>query len=139
MSAQTDTSVAANIQAALLARLETLSPERQRQVLDFAEFLSEREEKTANGGATAKSVHRDQVRTRQPDEDWPDTERVAEHQWLKEHRAEYAGQWVALKGDRLISHGADAKRVFAQVKAEGVASPFVTYIEGPDDLPFGGW
>jgi hypothetical protein len=139
MSAQTDTPVAENIQAALLARLETLSPERQRQVLDFAEFLSEREEKAANGGATTKSVHRDKVRTRQPGEDWPDTERIAEHQWLKEHGAQYAGQWVALKGDRLISHGADAKQVFAQVEQDGAASPFVTYIEGPDDLPFGGW
>ncbi len=42
-----------------------------------------------------------------------------EHQWLKEHRHEYAGQWVALKGDQLISHGPNAKEVFAIARAAG--------------------
>src|SRR5262245_40712269 len=28
----------------------------------------------------------------------------AEYRWIEEHRDEYAGQWVALKGDQLISN-----------------------------------
>lgn len=36
---------------------------------------------------------------------------TADRQWLADHRDEYAGQWVALKFGRLISHGAKAKEV----------------------------
>lgn len=142
MSAQTDTPVAENIQAALLARLETLSPERQRQVLDFAEFLSEREEK-ANGQPTpqaeAKPVHQDRVRHRQPGEDWPDTECARELQWLKENWEQYLGQWVALDGSRLISHGPDGRRVFQDARAAGVRAPFVVQVEDPYKPQMGGW
>jgi hypothetical protein len=145
MSAQTDIPGGENIQAALLAILKKLSPERQRQALEFAEFLSEREEQT-NGQAIqqteAKPVHQDRVRRRQPGEDWPDTECLQEHQWLKAHGAEYAGQWVALDGHRLIAHSNDPRTVFAAVREArqaGVKSPFITRIDSPDDLPFGGW
>jgi len=34
---------------------------------------------------------------------------TADRQWLADHRDEYAGQWVALKFGRLISHGTNAK------------------------------
>ncbi len=58
--------------------------------------------------------------------------------WLKTHRAEYAGQWVCLDGDLLISHGREAKSVYAEADAKKITSPFVEYI-GNDNLPFGGW
>jgi hypothetical protein len=62
-----------------------------------------------------------------------------EMQWLKEHRAEYSGQWVALDGDRLISHSQNAQEVFAAAEASGVRLPLVTRVDLQDDLPFGGW
>jgi hypothetical protein len=34
-----------------------------------------------------------------------------DRQWLADHRDEYAGQWVALKFGRLVSHGKNAKEV----------------------------
>lgn len=62
-----------------------------------------------------------------------------EMQWLNEHRAEYAGQWVALDGDHLISHSDNAREVFAAAELAGVRLPLVVRVESPDELPFGGW
>ena len=58
--------------------------------------------------------------------------------WVDEHRDEYLGQWVALDGDRLISHGPDAKKVYEEARATGIQAPFLKRIV-KDDLPFGGW
>ncbi|MGH9846634.1 MAG: hypothetical protein ACREEM_48665 [Blastocatellia bacterium] len=49
-------------------------------------------------------------------------------QWIKEHRAEYLGQWVVLVGDRLISHGFDSRRVGEEAKAAGIEVPFVVLV-----------
>lgn len=57
--------------------------------------------------------------------------------WMNEHSPEYAGEWVALDGDRLIAHGKDSKSVFAAARADSSTYPFVTFIP-PADLPFVG-
>lgn len=49
--------------------------------------------------------------------------------WLREHSEEYAEQWVALDGDRLIAHGPIAKEVFDAADADGAYLPLVTFIE----------
>jgi Family of unknown function (DUF5678) len=60
--------------------------------------------------------------------------------WIDDHRAEYLGQWVALVGDRLISHGPDARQVYLAAKAAGVEVPFVEQVREEETLPFcGGW
>jgi hypothetical protein len=60
--------------------------------------------------------------------------------WIDEHRAEYLGQWVALAGDRLISHGPDARKEYLAAKAAGVEVPFVERVREKQTLPFmGGW
>jgi hypothetical protein len=61
-----------------------------------------------------------------------------EMRWLKEHRAEYVGQWVALDGDRLLAHGTNSREVREEARKSGVELPLVVEIEA-DDLPFGGW
>lgn len=61
----------------------------------------------------------------------PDSTR--EMKWVAEHRREYAGQWVALDGDRLIAHGTDSKVVYAAAKADGAYLPMVTFIDDPDN------
>src|SRR5438128_1474678 len=48
--------------------------------------------------------------------------REREMRWLAEHEAEYAGQWLALDGDRLLSQGTDPHQVRASARAQGVAS-----------------
>jgi hypothetical protein len=62
-----------------------------------------------------------------------------EKQWLKEHRHEYLGQWVALDGDRLLSHGTDARAVSEAAREAGIASPFLAHMDPDEEIPFGGW
>jgi hypothetical protein len=63
----------------------------------------------------------------------------AELRWLREHRLEYAGEWVALDGDKLVAHGVSAKQVYEAARMSGIDLPLVTQIEAADELPFGGW
>lgn len=56
--------------------------------------------------------------------------------WMNEHAHEYGGQWVALDGERLIAHGANAEEVFAAAKADGAYLPLVTFILPADAPPF---
>jgi len=58
--------------------------------------------------------------------------------WVDEHRGEYLGQWVALDGNRLVSLGTEAKKVYEEARAAGVQTPFLKRVI-EDDLPFGGW
>lgn len=59
--------------------------------------------------------------------------------WYKEHKAEYANQYIALEGDRLIAHSANAKEVIAAVHAAGLKSVFFTLVPPADELEFAGF
>jgi hypothetical protein len=81
----------------------------------------------------------------EPEQPKPEVRRVPmvdisrETQWVKEHRHEYVGQWVALDGERLVSHGTNAREVSEAARAAGVEVPFFTRVEPDEELPFGGW
>lgn len=62
-----------------------------------------------------------------------------ELRWIEEHRSEYAGQWVAVRGDRLLSNGTDGRQVYEAARAAGDERPFVTRVEPAGELPFAGW
>ena len=62
-----------------------------------------------------------------------------ELRWLAEHRDEFAGQWVALDGDRLLSHGTNAQEVYEAARKSGVELPLMVQVESSDEPPFGGW
>ncbi len=62
-----------------------------------------------------------------------------ELRWIEEHRAEYAGQWVAVRGDKLLSSGSDGREVYEAARAAGDERPFVTRVEPIGELPFAGW
>ena len=60
--------------------------------------------------------------------------------WLHENREKYAGQWVALDGERLIASGPTAKEVYSEAKAEGVEVPFVELVTDREPMPStSGW
>ncbi|HZF39640.1 MAG TPA: antitoxin AF2212-like protein [Blastocatellia bacterium] len=69
----------------------------------------------------------------------PDTYCIREMEWLSKRRHEYPGEYVALDGDRLVSHGADGREIYRQARAAGVKVPFMAHIEPADALSFGGW
>jgi hypothetical protein len=50
-------------------------------------------------------------------------DRSREWDWLARHSDEYAGQWVAIDGDRLVSHGLVFKEVRAAARAERRDAP----------------
>jgi hypothetical protein len=62
---------------------------------------------------------------------------LQESQWLAIHRKEFAGQWIALQGDRFLGHADDAATIFRLVR--GIQpKPLVMQIES-NKFPFGGW
>ena len=64
----------------------------------------------------------------------------ASMQWIDEHRAEYAGRWVALDGDRLVAAGSNARGVYEEARRQGVEVPFVDQVEGEQEGAYwGGW
>ncbi|MGH9938054.1 MAG: DUF5678 domain-containing protein [Blastocatellia bacterium] len=101
--------------------VRALSPEERKRLL--REFEAERHQQAqpTNGGAV--EYHH----------------RGREMGWLSEHRREYIGQWVALDGDRLISHNEDLGKVYDEARAQGVQVPFTAFMEDPDQPSMGGW
>jgi hypothetical protein len=70
--------------------------------------------------------------------DRPAIDDARERAWIKEHRNEYAGQWVALDGDRLIAASPNRLEISAAVKADGAKLPLIYRIPAPDEpLPIG--
>ena len=61
----------------------------------------------------------------------------AELRWLADHRATFAGRWVALQGDRLLASGENAREVFSKVKH--LSPPPVLLRVEETELPFAGW
>jgi len=55
---------------------------------------------------------------------------VKRHQleWLKNNREKYAGQYVALAGDRLVGHGATIHEAHEQAKQNCVRKPFLVRV-----------
>jgi hypothetical protein len=71
---------------------------------------------------------------RVPSKPMPD--RTSERQWVKDHKHEYAGQWVALEGDRLVAASFVQQEVWDAVDATSPNPPLVLRIPSPDDLPY---
>jgi len=59
--------------------------------------------------------------------------------WLKAHREEYSGQYVALDGDRLVGSGETLREANEQAQRQGVTQPFLVHISSEQSAPFGGW
>lgn len=60
--------------------------------------------------------------------------------WIDANRAGFLGKWVCLDGERLVSHGDDAKQVYREAKAKGIEIPFIEQVREEDGAPFwGGW
>lgn len=59
--------------------------------------------------------------------------------WVKEHRAEYAGKYVALENGELVGTGKNYPEALADAEKNGAQKPFITYLFPLDEVPFGGW
>jgi hypothetical protein len=66
----------------------------------------------------------------------PDPKDEAAFKWINEHGGAYAGQWLALDGDRLLAHGANLVEVAAVARATGVPFPLLHLVEPPREHPY---
>ena len=66
----------------------------------------------------------------------PMPDRTRERQWVKDHKQEYAGQWVALDGDHLVAASFVQQEVVEVVDVTSPDPPLVLRISSPDDLPY---
>jgi hypothetical protein len=60
----------------------------------------------------------------------------AEYQWIDEHRDEYAGQWVALKGGQLISHGPHGREVLDAAREAGHPDAFLKLVLSAEESKY---
>lgn len=112
---------------AVLRQIDTLTDEEKQSLVDYL-----KDQQKQDRWATASENKSVQAR--------PDTQREREMQWITEHGHEYAGQYVALDGERLIAHGMDGRSVLAAARQAGVKHPLISRIESPNEGPFwGGW
>lgn len=111
---------------ALKERLAALPPQEQ---LELARFLEEQAAGALSPDRMPSGADREAAARKR-----------AQHlAWLKAHREEYAGQYVALDGERLVGSGATLREAQEQARRQGVEHPFLTHISSAGDAPFGGW
>ncbi len=108
----------------LIAQLPLPERAKLRGLLDEKETPEQ-----VSNGAPAKAP-RDK---RLPNQPMPPGGMEALH-WIHEHQREYAGQWVALDGARLIAASPNCDEVFAAADADGADSPLITSVEDPDHI-----
>ena len=119
-----------------MARLEhiinearLLSPAEKQQLRDALELELEREQARDQTLTTQNGTRDDDERIR--------TRRL---EWLKAHREEYGGQYVALDRDILLAVGPTFRAAKEKALAAGKPGAFVTYLLKPDEIAeMGGW
>lgn len=60
-------------------------------------------------------------------------------EWIKAHREEYAGQYVALEGDRLVGAGRTIREANEQAKEKGFKNAFLVRITSEYETLSAGW
>ena len=58
--------------------------------------------------------------------------------WLKAHREEYSGMYVALDGDKLVGKGANRREAVEEAKQNGIDDPFAVYVLSESVIADGG-
>ncbi len=59
--------------------------------------------------------------------------------WIKEHRKDYAGNYVALKDGEIVAHGKTIKEANLKAKEKGFTEILLHYIPAEDEEVWGGW
>lgn len=58
--------------------------------------------------------------------------------WLKAHREEYSGKYVALVGDKLVGTGETRRAALEEAKRDGVDDPFIVFVLSENVIADGG-
>jgi len=66
----------------------------------------------------------------------PLDDRAEEFQWLSQNSARFQGEWVALRGKRLLAHNVDYSKVSQEVKGLGIDGAMFMFIESEENEDF---
>jgi hypothetical protein len=92
------------IPESLKEQFSNLSPQEK---FALAEFLLKEAEKETGAKGESDAMKRRQL------------------EWLKANREKYAGQYVALDGERLVGHGATLREASEQARLNKSENPFI--------------
>jgi len=105
----------------------------KRQIISLNEF-----EKKDLAEFLAEEINDKEVQTPLLTSDDEET-RQQQLEWLKANREKYAGKYVALVGNKLVSEGKTIREAHEKAKKNGFHNPFLTMLYSETDVPFGGW
>jgi hypothetical protein len=108
----------------VIAEIQSLNPEQREEVRRFLNGTP-----VVTGALPQPPFQPRYIGRGQPVKD-----RTKEYEWLRQHRDEYANQWVALNDSRLISHGAKLKEVIAEARRAGEPDALMIFVE-PSNIP----
>jgi len=119
----------------IIEEARKLPVEEQRQLRAALEMLdSNGEAQPANQGPSPQKPQSLHVNN------GDDEIRQLRMEWLKSHREEYGGQYVALDGDQLLAVGPNYRIAREKALTAGKPNAFVTYLSKPDEIAdMGGW
>jgi Family of unknown function (DUF5678) len=63
--------------------------------------------------------------------------RTQELEWRRTHREalrNFAGQWVVLEGEQIVTHGTDPQQVVVDARAKGILVPYIFYVGKPTNV-----
>jgi hypothetical protein len=70
----------------------------------------------------------------------PFRDRSAEMAWAATPDAQFFGKWVVLEGGQVVASGSNPQRLYEDVRAKGVSSPFLIFVSSDEREPYaGGW
>ena len=116
----------------VLQQIETLNLNEKQSLVEFITLQERKGLKMQPNGQTADiSENLSHLQTTQ--------DFNQELDWLRKHRHEYGGQYVALVGDKIVANGLEPRAVLHSARNAGYSSPLIVRIEAPDELSFGGW
>jgi len=109
-------------------QIGTLSPLEKSELAGFLDEQREKDKLDSAPGVIAS----DRVEA-------AEQKRQQHMAWMKAHREEYAGQYVALDGDRLVGQGRTLAEAHQQSRQNGVGDPFLVRLTSENEVLFGGW
>ena len=111
------------------------------QIIDEARALSPAEKRELRRALDCELEQElEPERTQSAQRDGGDEQiRQRRMEWLKLHREEFAGQYVALDGEVLVGHGATIREAHQQAKERGVENPFLVRLTSENEVLFAGW
>ena len=109
----------------IIEKARSLSPAERRKLIQALDLELEQ----VKAQERVQPTHR---------ENGDDEIRALRLEWLKSHREEYAGQYVALAGDVLVGHGPTIREAREQAKEKGVENPFLVRLTSESETLFAG-